>query len=87
MTETTLSPEIAALSFEDALRELESIVQNLERGQIPLDEAVSAYERGTLLKRHCERCLSEASAKVEKITVTENGVAAGTSPFGATQSI
>lgn len=87
MTETVLPSEVTALSFEDALRELESIVQSLERGQIPLDEAVSAYERGTLLKRHCEHRLSEASAKIEKITVTDNGVAAGTTPFQATQSI
>ena len=84
MTETELPSEVTALSFEDALRELEGIVQSLERGQVPLDEAVSAYERGTLLKRHCERCLSDASAKIERITVAEDGTATGTVPFQTT---
>lgn len=80
MAETALPPDIAALSFEDALRELEQIVQQLERGQVRLDEAVSAYERGSLLKRHCERRLAEARAKVEKIQLGPDGAAAGTTP-------
>ncbi|KJS44357.1 MAG: exodeoxyribonuclease VII [Rhodospirillaceae bacterium BRH_c57] len=71
--------EIAALSFEDALRELEQIVQQLERGQVRLDEAVSAYERGSLLKRHCEQRLAEARAKVEKIQLGPDG-AVGAAP-------
>ena len=84
MTDTTLPSDVTALSFEDALRELEGIVQSLERGQVPLDEAVTAYERGTLLKRHCERRLAEASAKIERITVAADGTATGTVPFEAT---
>lgn len=79
MADTPLPPEIAALSFEDALRELEQIVQQLERGQVRLDEAVSAYERGSLLKRHCEQRLAEARAKVEKIQLGPDG-AVGTTP-------
>ncbi|GAB3120850.1 hypothetical protein GCM10027256_11300 [Novispirillum itersonii subsp. nipponicum] len=82
MTDTAALPaDIAALSFEDALRELEQIVQQLERGQVRLDEAVTAYERGSHLKRHCERRLAEARTKVEKIMISADGTAAGTTPF------
>ena len=70
---TALPADVASLSFEDALRELESIVQELERGQVKLDEAIARYERGTLLKRHCEAKLAEAKAKVEKIVLTAGG--------------
>lgn len=73
MADTPLPPDIAALSFEDALRELETIVQHLERGQVPLDESVSAYERGSQLRRHCEQRLAEARAKVEKIQLGPDG--------------
>jgi exodeoxyribonuclease VII small subunit len=65
--------DVASLSFEDALRELETIVQDLERGQVKLDEAISRYERGALLKRHCEAKLAEAKAKVDKIVLAANG--------------
>jgi exodeoxyribonuclease VII small subunit len=61
------------MSFEDALKELEGIVQQLERGQVKLDEAISFYERGALLKRHCEARLAEAKAKVEKIVLNSDG--------------
>ena len=77
--ENALPGEIAALSFEDALKELETIVQQLERGQVKLDDAISAYERGTLLKRHCENKLQEAKMKVEKIVLAPNG-AVGSEP-------
>ena len=65
--------DIAGLSFEDALRELEGIVQQLERGQIKLDEAIAAYERGAALKKHCEAKLAEAKAKVDRIVVAVDG--------------
>lgn len=65
--------DISALSFEDALRELEGIVQQLERGQIKLDEAIAAYERGAALKKHCEAKLAEAKAKVDRIVVAVDG--------------
>lgn len=83
MTENTpsLPPDIASLSFEEALKMLEDIVRQLESGQVRLEEAVTAYERGTLLKRHCEQRLAEARAKVEKISVGPNGVI-GTDPAG-----
>ena len=70
---TPLPKDIAGLSFEDALKELEAIVQQLERGQVKLDEAITAYERGALLKRHCEQKLAEAKMKVEKIVFSADG--------------
>ncbi len=60
--------DIAALGFEEAMKELERIVRDLESGQVKLDDAVKAYERGAALKKHCEAKLAEARAKVEKIT-------------------
>ncbi len=60
--------DIAALGFEEAMKELERIVRDLESGQVKLDDAVKAYERGAALKRHCEAKLADARAKVEKIT-------------------
>ena len=65
-------PEVAAMSFEEALAELERIVNDLERGQLDLEAAISAYERGTLLKEHCGRKLREAQLRVEKITLRES---------------
>ncbi len=64
---------VESLSFEEALVELESIVKTLETGQAPLEESISSYERGTLLKHHCEAKLRAAQAKIEKITVRDDG--------------
>jgi len=74
----TQSPEtqprdIASLSFEDALEELEGIVRQLEAGRGRLDDAIGSYERGAALKRHCEAKLNEAKAKVEKIAFAADG--------------
>ncbi len=71
--------DIAKLSFEDALEELEGIVRQLEDGTIKLDQAIGAYERGAKLKAHCERKLTEAKSKVEKISLGPEG-AEGTEP-------
>ncbi|MEI6986196.1 MAG: exodeoxyribonuclease VII small subunit [Rhodospirillaceae bacterium] len=68
-----IPPDIANLSFEDALGELERIVRQLEDGRSKLDDAISAYERGTALKRHCEARLREAQARIDRITVAANG--------------
>jgi exodeoxyribonuclease VII small subunit len=65
--------DIASMSFEDALGELETIVRELEDGRIKLDQAISAYERGARLKAHCEKKLAEAKAKVEKISLGPAG--------------
>tara|TARA_B100000989_G_C19117074_1_gene293701 strand:- start:80 stop:346 length:267 start_codon:yes stop_codon:yes gene_type:complete len=65
--------QISMLSFEDALRELEVIVASLERGEVSLDAAVSAFERGTELKTLCQARLEEARMKVEKIKIPAAG--------------
>ena len=68
-----MSQEIEALSFEKALAELEAIVQKLEAGDVELEESIEIYERGTLLKAHCEAKLANAQSKIEKITLNEQG--------------
>ena len=65
--------DIEKMSFEDALVELETIVGNLEQGANKLDDAIGAYERGILLKKHCEAKLREAKARIEKIAVGSDG--------------
>ncbi|MGJ8527020.1 exodeoxyribonuclease VII small subunit [Maritalea sp.] len=72
---------IEALSFEDALTELEQIVGKLEGGQAPLQESIDIYERGGLLKAHCESLLRKAEARIEKITLDRDGNPAGTAPL------
>ena len=66
-------PDIAKLSFEEALSELEKIVGDLERGKVKLDDAIAAYTRGAQLKAHCERKLADAKMKVEKIVLRPDG--------------
>ncbi|MDB5423259.1 MAG: xseB [Phenylobacterium sp.] len=65
--------DIAALSFEQALAELEQIVARLESGQAPLEDSISMYERGAALKTHCETRLEAARLRVEKIVVGAAG--------------
>ena len=65
--------DIAGLSFEQALEQLEEIVKKLESGQGKLDEAIESYERGAALKRHCEAKLKEAQQKVDKIVMASDG--------------
>ena len=72
-TSAPIPADIAKLSFEDALAELEQIVGRLEAGRSKLDDAIAAYERGALLKRHCEAKLREAQMKVEQIQLQPDG--------------
>ena len=81
MAQDSIPDDIADLSFEQALEELETIVRDLESGESPLEQAITAYERGALLKRHCEAKLTEARGKVEKITGGPAG-ATGAEPAG-----
>ncbi len=77
MAKTEIPDDIAKMSFEDALKTLEDIVRELESGEGKLDGAIASYERGALLKRHCEAKLKDAQQKVDKI------VAAGDGTLGA----
>lgn len=64
---------VESLNFEEALKELEEIVRRLETGSEPLENSIKAYERGIALKKYCEKKLKTAQAKIEKITVDEDG--------------
>ena len=65
--------DIAALSFEKALAELEEIVSKLESGGAALEDSIALYERGAALKAHCEKTLKSAQEKIEKIVVGADG--------------
>lgn len=75
------TPEIAAMSFEDALRALEEIVRKLEAGEVPLDDSIALYERGEALRLHCQKRLDAAQARIEKIVAGPDGAASGLQPF------
>ena len=65
--------DISEMSFEDALLELEKIVEQLERGDAPLEKSIDLYERGAKLKAHCQAKLKSAQLKVDKIIVGNDG--------------
>ena len=65
--------DIAGLSFEAALQELETIVEQLERGEVELEKSIAMYERGAALKAHCEARLKDAQLKVDKIVIGADG--------------
>jgi exodeoxyribonuclease VII small subunit len=73
--------DVKAMSFEQALEALERIVDDLERGDVPLDESIRIYERGEALKAHCDRLLKSAEDKVEKIRLSREGRPVGTEPL------
>ncbi|MEY1557188.1 exodeoxyribonuclease VII small subunit [Yoonia sp. R2331] len=73
--------DVDAMSFEDAMKELEQVVGQLERGDVALDESIKLYERGAALKARCEAKLKEAEEKVAKITLDGSGQPTGTAPL------
>ncbi len=73
--------DIKEMSFERSLKELETIVARLERGDVELEESIAIYERGEALREHCDRLLKQAEAKVEKLTFNGDGAPKGTEPF------
>ena len=75
---------IAGLSFEDAMRELEAIVTQLDSGNVELERSIALYERGAALKIHCDGLLKAAEEKVSAITVEDDGGARGTRSFETT---
>jgi exodeoxyribonuclease VII small subunit len=73
--------DIKDMTFERALKELEGIVNRLERGDVELEESIVIYERGEVLKEHCDKLLKQAEAKVEKLTFSADGTPKGTAPL------
>ena len=73
--------DIKAMGFEQALEALEKIVEDLERGEVPLDQSIRIYERGEALKAHCARLLKAAEDKVEKIRLSRDGKPVGVEPL------
>lgn len=74
---------IAEMTFEEALRALEGVVNRLESGDVPLDESISLYERGEHLRKACQARLDAAQARIEKIVAGRDGQPEGTVPFDA----
>lgn len=73
--------DVASLSFEAALGELEKIVAMLEKGAVELDASIALYERGEILKKHCDALLKNAEARIEKIAQGPDGAAVGVAPL------
>jgi exodeoxyribonuclease VII small subunit len=78
---STANDDIKTMSFEQALEALENIVNDLERGDVPLEQSIRIYERGEALKVHCDRLLKAAEDKVEKIRLARDGSAVGIEPL------
>ena len=75
--------DISNMTFEQALVALEEVVQQLESGNVPLDQSISLYERGEALRKLCQTRLDDAQARIEKIVTDAGGAAASTTPFDA----
>ncbi len=73
--------DIAELTFEQALEQLDGIVEKLETGNVSLEDSINIYTRGTALKQHCEGKLKDAQAKIEKITLNDKGACVGSEPL------
>ena len=75
---------VSEMSFEEAMRELETVVGKLESGDVPLEDSIKLYERGAALKEHCQKKLAEAEEKVAQITLDGDGNPKGTAPVDIT---
>ena len=64
--------DLEKLTFEKAMKELEKLVESLDKGDVSLDEAIAAYDRGSQLKDYCEKKLQEAKMKVDTIQASDN---------------
>ena len=72
--------QVSEMSFEEAMAELERVVNQLERGDVPLEDSIKLYERGAALNKRCEEKLKEAEEKVAAITLDGNGNPTGITP-------
>ena len=75
------APNIADMSFEEALRALQQVVRQLEDGEVPLDQSIALYERGEKLRAACQARLDAAQARIEAIVLDAKGQPSGTKPF------
>ena len=64
--------KLEKLTFEEAMQELEKLVDSLDKGDVSLDEAIAAYDRGSQLKDYCQKKLQEAKMKVDTIQTSDN---------------
>lgn len=80
MAEAKTPADIAKMSFEQAMKELETIIDKLDGGDVPLEESITIYERGAALQRHCEDKLRQAEMRVQKIVARADGSAERTEP-------
>lgn len=81
MADAAKNEDVKTMSFEAALAELESIVGELERGDVALEESIAKYERGEALRARCDVLLQGAEAKIEKIKLGRDGKPDGTEPL------
>ena len=66
--------KIAAMTFEEAMTELETLLQWVEKGEGSLEQSIAAYERGMALAEHCGACLAKAEHRVEQIKESNGSV-------------
>lgn len=78
---SNIPEDILALSFEDALSELERIVSKLEAGDVGLEQSIDIYTRGTQLREHCDNKLKNAKARIDKLTLSNDGQPTGSEAF------
>lgn len=85
MAEQNANDDVSQMSFEQALDQLEKIVEKLERGDVALEESICIYERGEALKTRCDKLLKEAENKVDKIRLSRSGEPDGLEPLDSGQ--
>jgi exodeoxyribonuclease VII small subunit len=75
-TQGDLDPSIARLSYEDAMAELERLVESIEQGDVGLEASLTSYRRGEQLLRHCKALLEKAETTVRQLSLAdlESGV-------------
>ncbi len=80
MADAKIPADIAKMTFEEAMKELETIIDKLDGGDVPLEESITIYERGAALQRHCEGKLGQAEMRVQKIVARADGSAERAEP-------
>ena len=73
MTPGSVEDGITALTYEDALAELDTLITKLEGGSIALEEAIGAYERGAVLAQYCTELLERTEQRVKQLVVSASG--------------